>query len=76
MLQKKSETENKVQGVAPNSSADTQKKRVEFSENPKRSDGSDEDSSDSDGDGQEANQEQLTPLRRPVRVMVPPIRYG
>ena len=32
MLQEKSETENKAQGVASNGLADTQKKRVEFSE--------------------------------------------
>ena len=55
---------------------DSQKKRVEFSESPKRPEGSKEDSSDSDRDDQDATQEQPRPLRRPVRVTVPPIRYG
>ena len=35
-----------------------------------------EDSSDSDEDKQEATQEQLRPLRRSVRVTMPPTRYG
>jgi len=39
MLQDKSETKNKAQGKALNSSTCTQKKRVEFSENPKKPDG-------------------------------------
>ena len=42
MLQEKSEMEDKTQGGAPNSSVDTQKKGVEFSESPKRPDGSNE----------------------------------
>jgi len=50
MLQEKSETEDKAQGGAPDSSADTQEKGVEFSERPKRPDGSNEDFSDLDGD--------------------------
>ena len=54
MLQEKSETKDKAQGGASDSSADTQKKGVEFSESPKRPDGSDEDSLDSDRDEHEA----------------------
>jgi len=54
MLQKKPETEDKAQGGVSDSSADTQKKEVEFSENPKRPERSEEGSSDSDGDEQEA----------------------
>jgi len=76
MLREKSETEDKAQGAASDSSADTQEKEVEFSESPKRSEGSEDDSSDSDGDNQEAIQEQPRPLRRSVKVTVPPIRYG
>jgi len=76
MLQKKSETEDKVQGEAPDSSADIQKKGVEFSKNPKRPDGSDKDSSYSDGNEYETTQEQPKLLRQSVRVTVPPIRYG
>jgi len=76
MLQKKSETEDKAQGEGSDSSADTQEKKVEFSESPKRSEGSEEDSLDSDGDEQEATQEQPRPLRRSVRVTMPPTRYG
>ena len=45
MLQEKSETEDKVQGGASDSSADTQRKEVKFLESPKRPDGSEEDSS-------------------------------
>ena len=55
---------------------DTQEKRVEFSESPKRPEGSEKDSSDSDGDKQEATQEQPRQLRRSVRVTVPPTRFG
>ena len=76
MLQEKSKTEDKAQGETPESSTDTQEKRVKFSENFKRLDGSEEDSSDSDGDEHEATQEQSRPLRQSVRVMVPPTRYG
>ena len=54
---------------------DTQEKEVEFSESPKRPKGSEEDSSDSDGDKQKATQEQCRSLRRSVRVMVPRTRY-
>jgi len=35
MLREKSETENKAQGGASDSSTNTQEKRVEFSESPK-----------------------------------------
>ena len=45
MLQDRSETEDKVQGGASDSLADTQEKGVKFSESPKRPDGSEEDSS-------------------------------
>ena len=55
--------------------ADTQEKGVEFSDSPKRSEGSEKDSSGSNGDKQEATQEQPRPLRRSVRVTVPPTRY-
>ena len=67
MLQEKSETEDKAQGVALDSSADTQEKWVEFSESPKKPDELDEDSSDLDKDKHEAT--------RSVRVKMPPIRY-
>ena len=67
MLQEKSEMEDKAQGGASDSSAaDTQEKKVEFSNIPKRLEGSKEDSSDSDGDEQEVTQEQLRLLRRSV----------
>ena len=48
MSQKRSDTENKVEGGAPNNLADTQIKGVEFSDVPKRPDGLDEDSLISD----------------------------
>ena len=77
MLREKSETEDKVQGGALNSSAaDTQEKKIKFSDSPKRPEGSEEDSSDSNRDKQEATQEQPKPLRRSVRVVVPRTRYG
>jgi len=44
MLQEKSETEDKAQGEASNSSADTNEKKVKFSESPKRPEESEEDS--------------------------------
>jgi len=75
-LQEKSETEDKLQGGASDSSTDTQEKRVEFSESPKMLEWSKEDSSDLDEDEQEATQEQTRPLRLSVRVTVPPTRYG
>ena len=50
MLQNKSETKDKAQGGDSNSSANTQEKGIEFSESPKRPQGLEEDSSDSDGD--------------------------
>ena len=70
----KNQCYNKAQGGASDSSADTQEKGVEFSESSKRLEGSEEDSLDSDGDEQEATQEQPRPLRWSVRVTVPPIR--
>jgi len=75
MLQEKLETEDKAQGGASDSSADTQEKEVEFSESPKRIEGSEKDSSRSDGDEQEVTQEQPRLLRRSVRVTVPPTKY-
>ena len=66
MLQEKSETKDKAQGGAPDNSADTQEKGVEFSENPKRP----------DGDEHKATQEQPKLLRRSVRVTEPPVWYG
>jgi len=73
MLREKSEKEDKAQGgISDSSAANTQEKGVEFSDNSKRPEGSEEDSSDSDGDKQEAIQEQPRPLRRLVRVTVPP----
>jgi len=69
--------EDKAQGGdSDNSTADTQRKGVKFSDSPKRPEGSEEDSSDSDGDKQEATQEQPRPLRRSISIMVPPTRYG
>ena len=58
ILQEKSETKDKAQGEASDNSADTQEKRVEFSESPKRPERSEENSSDSDGDNEDATQEQ------------------
>jgi len=43
---------------------------------PKRPEGSEEDSSDSDIDEHEATQEQRRPLKRSVRIKVLPIRYS
>jgi len=62
LLREKSETVDKAQGGASDSSADTQEKKVEFSDSSKRPEGSEEDSSDSDGDEQEVTQEQRKPL--------------
>jgi len=56
-LQEKSEAEDKAQGGAPDSLTHY-RKRVEFSDDPKKPDRSDEDSSDSDRDEQEATHEQ------------------
>jgi len=76
MLREKSNTEDKAQGGAlDNSSADTHEKGAEFSDSLKRPEGSEEDSSNSDGDKQEATQEQPRLLRGSVRVMMPPTRY-
>jgi len=75
MLQEKSEMVDKAQDGTSDSSTDTPKKDVEFSESLKRPEGSEEDSSDSDGDEQEATQKQ-PPLRRLVSVTVPPIWYS
>ena len=44
ILREKSETEDKTQGGASDSSTDTQEKEVELSESPKRPEGSEEDS--------------------------------
>jgi len=65
MLLEKSETKDKAQDGASDSSADTQEKKVEFLESPERSE---DDFSDSDGDEHAATQEQPRPLRRSVRV--------
>jgi len=75
MLQEKSKMEDKAQG-GDSPAADTQKKRVEFSDSPKRLEVSEEDSSDSDEDKHESTQEQPKSLRRSVRVTVAPLRYG
>ena len=56
ILWEKLETEDKAQGGASDSSADTQEKGVKFLESPKRPEGSEEDSSDLHGDKQEATQ--------------------
>ena len=60
VLQERSETEVETQDGAPDSSIDTQVKRVEFSDSPKRLYGLNENSSDLDEDKQKATQEQLT----------------
>ena len=53
MLQEKLEIEDKTQcGASDSSTADTQEKGVKFSESPKRPEGSEEDSSNSDGEKQ------------------------
>jgi len=52
MLQEKLETEDKAQDGVSDSLADTQEKKIELSESPKRPEGSEEDSSDSDEDDQ------------------------
>jgi len=67
--------EDTGQGWAPDSSADSHVKGVEFSDGPKRPDGSDKDSSDLNVDEPEATQEQSRPLKRSDRVSVPPTRY-
>jgi len=56
--------EDKAQDGASDSSVDTKEKGVEFSESPKRPEGSEKDSSNSDGDNEETTQEQPRPLRR------------
>ena len=63
ILWEKLETKDKAQDGASDSSADTQKKEVEFSESPKMPEGSEKDSSDLDGDNQKATQEKPRPLR-------------
>ena len=63
ILQERSEMEDKAQGGALNSSIDTQEKRVESSENPKRPDRSNEIFADSYGDEHKVTQEQLRTLR-------------
>ena len=76
MLREKSETEDKAQCGASDSSTVTQEKEIKFSESPKRPEGSEENSSDSDRDDQEATQEQPRPLKWSVRVTMLPIRHG
>jgi len=76
MLQEKSKTEDKAQGGASDSSTNTQEKKVEFLDNPKRPDESEEDSSDSYRNEQKATQKQPRPLRQSIRVTVPPAWYG
>ena len=63
IFNEKWKTEDKAQGGASDSSADTQVKKIEFSEIPKKPERSEEDSSDSDGAEHEATQEQPRPLR-------------
>ena len=58
MLQEKSKMGDIVQGGASNSSTDSRSKEFKFSDAPNKHVGSDEDFSDSDGDMQEATQEQ------------------
>ena len=67
--------EDKAQGGAPDSAADSQAKEIEFSDSSKKPDGSDEDPSESDGDEHEATQQQPRSLRQSDRVLVPPLRY-
>ena len=52
-----SKTEDKALDGVSDSSADSQSKKFEFSDDPNKPVGSNEDSSDSDGDMQEATQE-------------------
>ena len=66
---------DKAQGRVSDSLTDTQEKEVEFSESLKRPKESEEDSSDLDRDNQDAIPEQPGPLRRSVRITVPPTRY-
>ena len=56
MLHAKSKTEDKAQGGASDSLADSQSKEFEFLYDPNKLVGSDENSSDSGGDRQEATQ--------------------
>ena len=58
MLQEKLKTEDMAQGGASDSSADSLSKEFEFSDDPNKLVGSNEDSSDSDRDRQKATQEQ------------------
>ena len=67
---------DKAQGRDPDISTDTQVKGVELSDDLNRPDGSDKNFSDSNGDEQEATEEQLRPLRRLIKLLVLPIRYG
>ena len=50
IFQEKSKTENKAQGEVLDSSTDSQSKEFDFSDDPNKTFGSDEDSSDSDED--------------------------
>jgi len=56
MLQEKTKMEDKAQGGTSDSSANSQSKEFEFSNDPSKLVGSDENSSDSDGDMHEATQ--------------------
>ena len=60
MLLAKSKTENKAQGEASESSVDSQREEFEFSDDSNKSVGSDEDTSDSERDGQEVLKCNLT----------------
>ena len=79
MLQVRSKTEDKTQCGTLDSLADSQRDEFQFSDDPIKPFGSDEDSVVSDGDRKESTREQhvqARSLRRPDRVLVPPIRYG
>ena len=63
ILREKSKTEDKDKEELQTSSTDSQEKGVEFSDSPKKPDGSNEDFSYSNRDEQEAIQKQSRPLR-------------
>jgi len=68
MLQVRSKMEDMTQGEASNSSANSQKEEFEFSDDPIKPVGSDENSSVSNEDRQEATQEQhVQPIVEAVR---------
>ena len=79
MLQVKSKTEEKAQDETPVNSTDSQREKFKFSDVPIKPVRSDKNSSVSDGDRQEATQEQHAQcrlLRRADRVSVLLIRCG